>query len=412
MHHDYSYKFQTKPVVAMNQSSNKRQNERACYKFDEKSECRFEEIERKIDKIEEKLTFESNKQTEIELNLKKLINQVEFMKMSASNSMQITKPVSVKRQGCRKTSVNTSGFSDTQSGDQISNPNAFTCVADSTENVPNLLKIEETPNIVYTYINNYLKAGMSGIEKELFGKLDVLFNKIQSLEAHTTQKETEGDNGLTNSEEILLSQDENSSEMSVYSEYQLTLKEHKARLEEMEKLVKRFETPIVNETMKNALRAEVKSRHQQNQQLQKLFNCIIEKLLGVIDKWNPNLNNLEINPVPNTCDLNGSDRSVNESENNNSKLSQLLRLLHKDITDLQTKLENELMKYDEASTVKNIQEPLDFRTLVESILAVKIGLQVKINKLEKQLNLEREKIHNEVVKLREICDRFKRRGDA
>lgn len=36
-------------------------------------------------------------------------------------------------------------------------------------------------------------------------------------------------------------------------------------------------------------------RHQQNRQLQKLYTCIIEKFLGIIDKWEPNLNNLEIN---------------------------------------------------------------------------------------------------------------------
>ncbi|XP_018654197.1 LOW QUALITY PROTEIN: importin alpha-related [Schistosoma mansoni] len=216
----------------------------------------------------------------------------------------------------------------------------------------------------------------------------------------------------TNSEETPISQEENSSEMSVYSEYQVTLEEHKRRLEEMEKLVKHFDSPIVNETIKSVLSSDIKSRHQQNRQLQKLYNRIIEKFLGIIDKWQPNLNNLEINSNSDTGDLNGSNRSVNESESNNSKLSQLLLLLHKDIIHLQTKLENQPIKYDETSIVKNAQKPLDFRTLAESILVVKINLELKINKLESQLNLERDKIHTEVGKLKEICDRFKTRGDT
>ncbi|CAH8671613.1 unnamed protein product [Schistosoma rodhaini] len=416
MHHDYFYKSQTKPVTAalsMNQSSNKRQSERACCKSDGKSAGRFEEIERKIEKIEEKLSFESNKQTETELTLRKLIDQVELMKLNASNSMQTSKPISVKRQGCRKTSLTTFGVPYSQNGDQMSNPGAFTCSDESSsDNLPNLLKSEKTPNVVFTYIDNYLKACMSNVEKRLFGKLDICLNKIQSLEGHANQNKTEDDNRPTNSEETPISQEENSSEMSVYSEYQVTLEEHKRRLEEMEKLVKHFDSPIVNETIKSVLSSDIKSRHQQNRQLQKLYNRIIEKFLGIIDKWQPNLNNLENNSNSDTGDLNGSDRSVNESESNNSKLSQLLLLLHKDIIHLQTKLENEPIKYDETSIVKNAQKPFDFRTLAESILVVKINLELKINKLEGQLNLERDKIHTEVGKLKEICDRFKTRGDT
>uniref|UniRef100_A0A5K4F1Y5 DUF4456 domain-containing protein n=2 Tax=Schistosoma mansoni TaxID=6183 RepID=A0A5K4F1Y5_SCHMA len=480
----------------MNQSSNKRQSERACCKSDGKSAGRFEEIERKIEKIEEKLSFESNKQTETELTLRKLIDQVELMKLNASNLMQTSKPISVKRQGCRKTSLTTFGVPYSQNGDQMSNPGAFTCSDESSsDNLPNLLKSERTPNVVYTYTDNYLKACMSNVEKKLFGKLDICLNKIQSLEAHANQNKTEDDNRPTNSEETPISQEENSSEMSVYSEYQVyftvvavrmsdiymntvnqyfnrptsaldlryhyficqglgshiallnvmvhvahslvhelvkltpefaafithvllssfdnvTLEEHKRRLEEMEKLVKHFDSPIVNETIKSVLSSDIKSRHQQNRQLQKLYNRIIEKFLGIIDKWQPNLNNLEINSNSDTGDLNGSNRSVNESESNNSKLSQLLLLLHKDIIHLQTKLENQPIKYDETSIVKNAQKPLDFRTLAESILVVKINLELKINKLESQLNLERDKIHTEVGKLKEICDRFKTRGDT
>ncbi|CAI2734340.1 unnamed protein product [Schistosoma spindalis] len=294
----------------MNQPSNKRQSLQACYKSDGKSESRFEEIERKIEKIEEKLSFESNKQTETELTLKKLIDQVELMKLAASNSMQTTKPISVKRQGHRKTSLTTSSVPYSQNENQILNPGAFTCPDESSsDNLPNLLKSEKTPNVVYTYIDNYLKA-------------------------------------WTNSEEIPLSQEESSSEMSVYSEYQVTLEEHKRRLEEMEKLVKHFDSPIINEPIKSVLSSEIKSRHQQNRQLQKLYSRIIEKFLGIIDKWQPNLNNLEINSNSDNGDLNGSDRSVNESENNNSKLSQLLLLLHEDLIHLQIKLENEPIKYE------------------------------------------------------------------
>ncbi|CAI2734339.1 unnamed protein product [Schistosoma spindalis] len=331
----------------MNQPSNKRQSLQACYKSDGKSESRFEEIERKIEKIEEKLSFESNKQTETELTLKKLIDQVELMKLAASNSMQTTKPISVKRQGHRKTSLTTSSVPYSQNENQILNPGAFTCPDESSsDNLPNLLKSEKTPNVVYTYIDNYLKACMSSVEKKLFGKLDICYNKIQSFEAHANQNKSEDDNRLTNSEEIPLSQEESSSEMSVYSEYQVTLEEHKRRLEEMEKLVKHFDSPIINEPIKSVLSSEIKSRHQQNRQLQKLYSRIIEKFLGIIDKWQPNLNNLEINSNSDNGDLNGSDRSVNESENNNSKLSQLLLLLHEDLIHLQIKLENEPIKYE------------------------------------------------------------------
>lgn len=56
------------------------------------------------------MSLESNKQTETELTLRKLIDQVELMKLAASNSMQTTKPISVKRQGHRKTSVSQSKF--------------------------------------------------------------------------------------------------------------------------------------------------------------------------------------------------------------------------------------------------------------------------------------------------------------
>ncbi|CAI2734342.1 unnamed protein product [Schistosoma spindalis] len=206
----------------MNQPSNKRQSLQACYKSDGKSESRFEEIERKIEKIEEKLSFESNKQTETELTLKKLIDQVELMKLAASNSMQTTKPISVKRQGHRKTSLTTSSVPYSQNENQILNPGAFTCPDESSsDNLPNLLKSEKTPNVVYTYIDNYLKACMSSVEKKLFGKLDICYNKIQSFEAHANQNKSEDDNRLTNSEEIPLSQEESSSEMSVYSEYQV-----------------------------------------------------------------------------------------------------------------------------------------------------------------------------------------------
>ncbi|CAH8643046.1 unnamed protein product [Schistosoma curassoni] len=210
------------------------------------------------------------------------------MKLAASNSMQTTKPISVKRQGHRKTSLTTSGVPYLQNADQILNPGAFTCSDESSSgNLPNLSKSEKTPNVVYTYIDNYLKACVSSVEKKLFGKLDICFNKIQSLEAHANQNKTEDDN----------------------------------------------------------------------------------------------------------------------------RLSQLLLLLDEDLIHLQTKLENEPIKYGETSIVKNAQEPLDFRTLAESILVVKISLELKINKLEKQLNVEREKIHTEVVKLKEICDRFKTRGN-
>ncbi|CAH8642521.1 unnamed protein product [Schistosoma bovis] len=403
MHQDYFYKSQIKPLtttLSMNQPSNKRNSLQACYKSDGKSEGRFEEIERKIEKIEEKLSLESNKQTETELTLRKLIDQVELMKLAASNSMQTTKPISVKRQGHRKTSLTTSGVPYSQNADQILNPGAFTCSDESSSgNLPNLSKSEKTPNVVYTYIDNYLKACVSSVEKKLFGKLDICLNKIQSLEAHANQNKTEDDNRLLN---YFAPSDVN---------FKVTLEQHKRRLEEMEKLVKHFDSPIVNETIKSVLSSEIKSRHQQNRQLQKLYTCIIEKFLGIIDKWEPNLNNLEINSNSDNADLNGSDRSVNESENNNSKLSQLLLLLHEDLIHLQTKLENEPIKYGETSIVKNAQEPLDFRTLAESILVVKISLELKINKLEKQLNVEREKIHTEVVKLKEICDRFKTRGN-
>ncbi|CAH8615140.1 unnamed protein product [Schistosoma mattheei] len=415
MHEDYFYKSQIKPLtttLSMNQPLNKRNSLQACYKSDGKSEGRFEEIERKIEKIEEKLSLESNKQTETELTLRKLIDQVELMKLAASNSMQTTKPIYVKRQGHRKTSLTTSGVPYSQNVNQILNPGAFTCSDESSSgNLPNLSKSEKTSNVVYTYIDNYLKACMSSVEKKLFGKLDICFDKIQSLEAHANQSKTEDDNRLTNSQEIHLSPEESGSDMSVCSEYQVTLEKHKRRLEEMEKLVKHFDSPIVNETIKSVLSSEIKSRHQRNRQLQKLYTCIIEKFLGIIDKWQPNLNNLEINSNSYNADLNGSDRSVNESENNNFKLSQLLLLLHEDLIHLQTKLENEPIKYGETSIVKNAQELLDFRTLAESILVVKISLELKINKLEKQLNLEREKIHTEVVKLKEICDRFKTRGN-
>ncbi|RTG87572.1 uncharacterized protein DC041_0008327 [Schistosoma bovis] len=273
------------------------------------------------------------------------------MKLAASNSMQTTKPISVKRQGHRKTSLTTSGVPYSQNADQILNPGAFTCSDESSSgNLPNLSKSEKTPNVVYTYIDNYLKACVSSVEKKLFGKLDICLNKIQSLEAHANQNKTEDDNRL-----IYLTINK------------VTLEQHKRRLEEMEKLVKHFDSPIVNETIKSVLSSEIKSRHQQNRQLQKLYTCIIEKFLGIIDKWEPNLNNLEINSNSDNADLNGSDRSVNESENNNSKLSQLLLLLHEDLIHLQTKLENEPIKYGETSIVKVISF-LTFKTSIQSFV--------------------------------------------
>ncbi|CAH8632588.1 unnamed protein product [Heterobilharzia americana] len=54
----------------------------------------------RIEKLEEKLACESNKQTEIQLILKKLNKQIEIMRHNVSNAKETAKPLSEKKRTC------------------------------------------------------------------------------------------------------------------------------------------------------------------------------------------------------------------------------------------------------------------------------------------------------------------------
>ncbi|CAH8657401.1 unnamed protein product [Heterobilharzia americana] len=163
--------------------------------------------------------------------------------------------------------------------------------------------------------------------------------------------------------------------------------------------------------LKDSLAAEIRSRRQQNIQIQNLVNYVNEKFLGIVNKWQPTLDNLQISPTSEVCDLSElvhrTVQSVNKLEYQNTKLSHLFRILHKDLIDLQAKLQEEPIKNEQISFDRDTKDSMKFRTLAECILVVKISLQMKISRLEKKVNLERGIICEQIMKLDEICDRLK-----